>query len=324
MVILVSLTETNLLNQLKFNQDLLNQVYISDPTILNKISDIKYIYSDLDGTLLHDNQSITALTQACILYIKDKYKIEFGLCSGRIDCQMTLYSAITKSEIPLISCNGALLRKANEQILFINEINKIDASKLSSYLIKNNIDFLLYTTEAVYYPYQDSDSLKPFIKYNENCKNYGQEPVKLYKLTIDNLPNKIIKFKILCTADELEHIDTINNYINNVDGLEFIRSSSTVMDIMKTGTDKGSGLLKFCELYNCKLDNIIYFGDHLNDLSALTKVGMAVTVDNAEKECKDAAQIISVNNNDDGLAYALIKIFNINISELEKFYQDII
>ena len=54
-------------------------------------------------------------------------------------------------------------------------------------------------------------------------------------------------------------------------------------------------------------DEIISFGDGQNDLSIIKYAGIGVAMENAVDELKEQADEITLSNEDDGIAYSLLK-----------------
>lgn len=308
---------------MNFDYSYLHKINFNNKDIQSKTDKIRIIYSDLDGSLLNDQMLISPLTKYCISYIDDKYKIRFGLCSGRIDLQMLLYNEMINSTLPTISCNGSLIRYHNsiynkdsidEDLMYIKTMDLHTILDLSKFLNENKINFLIYSTSFVYYPYLSS-ALNSFYKYNKLAELNNSKKITFMDVNSINTETteNFTKIKILCDDSNSEIVEKINNFLLNKD-LNFIRSSNTVMDIMKVGSDKSIALKQIASSLDLTLDNFAYIGDHLNDLDALNSVGLSITFNNAHQKCKDISDVISTNNNEDGVAYALIKLFNIDCS----------
>ena len=66
-------------------------------------------------------------------------------------------------------------------------------------------------------------------------------------------------------------------------------------------------LLKLAEVLNIRIEDTICFGDSGNDSSMIELAGTGVAMGNANEELKGIADIITDNNNNDGLAKAIEK-----------------
>jgi hypothetical protein len=71
--------------------------------------------------------------------------------------------------------------------------------------------------------------------------------------------------------------------------------------------NKKTSLESLGKSLNINLDEMIFFGDGLNDLEVISSVGLGVAMGNALTEIKDNSKDITLSNNDSGIAYYLQK-----------------
>ena len=71
------------------------------------------------------------------------------------------------------------------------------------------------------------------------------------------------------------------------------------------GIDKAPALLSIAGRYDFKTDNIISFGDSHNDISMLEVSGIGVAMANADDDVKAVADIVTLSNNNDGVAHII-------------------
>ena len=57
-------------------------------------------------------------------------------------------------------------------------------------------------------------------------------------------------------------------------------------------------------------DRLIAFGDSHNDIGMLTAAGIGVAMGNAEEEVKQAADHITLSNEEDGVYHFLLRYFH--------------
>ncbi len=70
---------------------------------------------------------------------------------------------------------------------------------------------------------------------------------------------------------------------------------------------KGIALLKLGEILGIKKDEIMAFGDGSNDMDMIRRVGFGVAMENGIDEIKEAADYITVTNDEHGVAKAIEK-----------------
>lgn len=79
------------------------------------------------------------------------------------------------------------------------------------------------------------------------------------------------------------------------------RANELKFDALLMGyANKTDALRSLCESHHIKLENIAYMGDDLNDLGALSLVGLPMAPQNAAPEVKRVAQFVSNYNGGSG------------------------
>lgn len=78
--------------------------------------------------------------------------------------------------------------------------------------------------------------------------------------------------------------------------------------IKPKGINKGTGLLEAIHSFNINIEDVIVFGDHVNDIDMFKVAKHAIAMDNAIDELKEYATDICENVVDDGVAVYLEKL----------------
>lgn len=76
---------------------------------------------------------------------------------------------------------------------------------------------------------------------------------------------------------------------------------------MPKGVSKGKSLYEIADLYGIVYENIIAFGDEMNDASMIEMAGVGVAIGNAVDGIKEISDFITLTNEEDGIAYYLEK-----------------
>lgn len=87
--------------------------------------------------------------------------------------------------------------------------------------------------------------------------------------------------------------------------LEVATATSNNVEVNAKGASKGSTLLKLGELLEIRREEIMACGDGINDLDMICKAGFGVAMANAEPAVKEAADYVTVSNEEDGVAKAI-------------------
>lgn len=90
-------------------------------------------------------------------------------------------------------------------------------------------------------------------------------------------------------------------------GLELVGSLKYNIEINAAGVNKGTGLIHLGEMLGIRREEIMACGDGDNDTAMLRSVGLGVAMANAEDQVKEAADYITLSNEEDGVADAIEK-----------------
>ena len=102
--------------------------------------------------------------------------------------------------------------------------------------------------------------------------------------------------------NRIELLQKLLNSHPRADEFDFIRSELRLYEILPKGSSKGGLLCKMAELLDIDIAKTIAVGDYYNDISMIKNAGLGFAVENAVADAKDAADYITVNNNQHAIA----------------------
>ena len=120
-------------------------------------------------------------------------------------------------------------------------------------------------------------------------------------------------YKKICESDEIQVI-AMGKIVPD-DFKELFKDDLTVFqfdtyaDCVVKGLNKAKGIEKVLELTGIKRENTIAIGDSNNDYDMLEFAGVGVAMANAQPEVKEAADIITLSNDEDGLVPVICTYF---------------
>ena len=83
---------------------------------------------------------------------------------------------------------------------------------------------------------------------------------------------------------------------------DFVRSEKTLFEILPKGVTKGAGLVKLSEYLGVDMDKTVAIGDFDNDVAMLEAAKLGIAVSNASKSALNAADIVTVSNEEHAIA----------------------
>lgn len=259
----------------------------------------KIVVTDLDGTLLNEKSEISQENYEAIKKLKEK-GIIFGIASGRavgVINQIIKDHQIMEMVDFLIGFNGAEIYDFREKVA-------ITIPQLQKDMIKNIID-IFSELDVVCAVHEGAElyanKWNPSIQVEANLNKY--------KLIIkENLKEFIQKdYPKLMITGEQEYLTMIeNNIISSIKGeYNAFRSHQNFYEFVAKNVSKGSTIEKYCQIHGFQAEEVMAFGDNLNDYEMIQYAGVGVAMDNAVEPLKSIAQIIARHHADHGFAQVI-------------------
>lgn len=289
----------------------------------------KLVAIDLDGTMLNQYGIITKKTKEVIKCAQNN-GIEVIIASGRTITSVKRFSKEINSNKYFISGNGAITYDiTNNKILYENLLDKQKALKIIKICEENSIYYNVYTENGIIaknlnyntlYYYKDNltkpDENRTHINIVEDVYNYiNDKDEKILKIMIcdehKSVFNSIVrKLKELSEIEVLEVSHMSRKIIKQ--GTEEIALEYFYTEVSAKDVDKWNALEKLIELMNISKEEVITIGDNANDLKMIKNAGLGIAMGESAPYVKQSADMITLTNEEDGVAYALKKVLEMN------------
>ena len=92
------------------------------------------------------------------------------------------------------------------------------------------------------------------------------------------------------------------------ESLTVVQTAAFYLEVIPKVINKGQGIRDICKVLGLSTEEVISFGDAANDIPMLREAGMGVAMGNAADPVKAAANMVTLSNNEDGIAAALEKL----------------
>lgn len=278
--------------------------------LFEKLKWIKYVYCDIDGTILNDKQCVSKRTRKAIYkLIREGYY--FGLISGRHHLISWKHIHQLKPNSLYIGLNGALFTdiKRKEIVLKI-PIEKEIAKKLILFLLRENYFFIFFSENDIYFFSGHKRYYKTQIdSILSKMNSISTKPIEIvqYNEFIDII-DQVFYFCIPESNGE-DKMKKLLSEFEKYQDIDFFYTSSS-LEIKSSKTNKGIALTKIADIYKITPKQILVFGDSYNDISMFKVAGFSVVMNQAHDDVKKHANfILSFTNNDDGVAHFIEEYF---------------
>lgn len=270
--------------------DVGNILYMTIPSL---------ICSDVDGTLIRDDQSLSDINRRYIRRAIDECGVKFMIATGRMYSALYPYYRALGVE-GIASClNGSLLYESGK--LIVN--HKIDKhAALDAYLIslKHGVD-MLSVSEDRWFTLNHRSYL-----YNAKLPIYNQDSiiVDFKSFLKESEMNKLL----FMSADQETMAALREDLMANIKNVTYYCNRNFV-EIMPYGVNKGTSIDDISKYLNIDKKDIMAIGDDYNDIEMLDKAGYSFAMGNAPDEVKSHARFVTDTNERDGVAKAIENIF---------------
>ncbi|WP_295251441.1 Cof-type HAD-IIB family hydrolase [uncultured Catenibacterium sp.] len=247
-------------------------------------------FSDLDGTLLHSDNSLSNTTLQAIKKVKNHDDL-FVPISSRLPESI---QSFIPCEAPIVAHNGAMIILEDKIISYT--IPTQTAYDICSYC--NDLDWNIYDGNNWY-------STNQYFKDHSIEESYiGKTSIKI---ELEDIKKIQTIHKIVCIGS----IDTVTSYLEETySSLHITRSASYYLEITNIEATKSNALKTVANHYQIPLENTIAFGDYYNDEDMLEMAGVSYVVDNAPDDLKQKVDHVTLSNNDDGVAVILNQFYD--------------
>ena len=261
---------------------------------------IRLIAMDLDGTLNNDRKEIdpptrdallTAQRQGIRLLLASARPLH-GLYRERDILELTAHDGL------LMAYNGGLITKASDRtVLYAFRMDYEQAVKILRMLESFPVTPIIDDGERFYATNPDGYMVR--FECQNNDMPLAQTPDLAGSLAF-------APFKILMSVDPAR-LGAVQQQIAPLlpPGLKIVRTAPFYLEVIPESINKGAGLLRACGAVGIDPSETVAFGDSENDMEMLKTAGIGVAMANAEQAVRNAADRVTLSNNDNGIAAAL-------------------
>ena len=257
---------------------------------------IDMFISDVDGTLLEQDKSISRRTMDAVAAVRSR-GIRFTVISGRPPRGMKFLIESLALTGPMAALNGALIFWPNMSILQATTLEPDAAAGAADIIIQYGLELWLYTVTD----WLVTDPQSPRVRHEVSV--VGHEPERLGRGGA--LPQGITK--VLGVSDDHPLVErceaaVIAKFGNQVSAS---RSQPHYLDVTARGADKGRGLSALSAIAGVSPAATAVIGDGPNDIPMFQRAGLSIAMGNGSELVRRAATFTTAANTDDGFALAV-------------------
>ena len=252
----------------------------------------KAIFTDIDGTLLNSKRIVDEKTILAISQLKSR-NIKFGIATGRpvknIKHLIESWKIIDYVDY-IIGINGVEVYDVLNDKQYNNYF--LEPSKIQEiYNISKDLpcSTIVYDKDLIV-----SSNSNDLLKFHSNKVGYDYHIVDFNDYTKNTYP------KMLLMANK-EYHDEIICKIKEISGISIFQSADYLLEVVDERVNKSYGINIIKNLLKLDNNEIVTFGDQLNDLEMINDY-YGVAMGNAIDEIKNVSKYVTDSNDESGIA----------------------
>ncbi len=262
---------------------------------------IRLVAVDMDGTLLHDDKSISDYTLDVLRRIVKKGVILVPASGRPLEGMRAAVLNNIEGIKYAICSNGAMLMDVPEEKSICEAgISTEKAVEALKYIEQFPTAVYAHTEKGTFreigWEKTGLSQKYPYIKFSEgNVEDLGT--------FLKTSGVKVMKMGAFILKDGLA--EKLLEKGSPVPGIVFLRTGDGIVEINSANASKGNALCTLCQQLGISMENVLAIGDNENDISMLQAAGISAAMGNAQDDVKQAAKFVAGNNEEDGAAHFL-------------------
>lgn len=280
---------------------------------------IKVIASDMDGTLLNEQHLLNERTVHAVKKAQEA-GIRFIVATGR-NFEQTIHAMGDSGIIcDFIVNSGAEIRNSKYEVLQSGSMNMQDCKAVYNILknyslmylfVSENTDYCIGSTKD-----REDELIQHILTFEKGMTEAEARETSLFKSMLSKT-EVVSSFeeladsgkpitKIFAASDDLKMLKEIENQLLENPNLAVASSFLNNIEVTDINVQKGIVLKNYIESLGYTMDEVMVFGDSMNDYSMLSMdFGATIAMANGADKVKEAAKYITKSNTEDGVAYVI-------------------
>lgn len=245
---------------------------------------IKLIASDMDGTLLDEDGNVPAETYELVRQLRAA-GISFVASTGRrFDTVQEMFAPVA-NEMDFVASNGA-------QVVVDGAL--VDREVFSHAALRRlfNVVNLFDTLHLALFDSKQTYLLDEEARFERELDKNLPNPVRVFDVPPADV--SIIKASVYCDDAVMDMAYALSRELDG--DFVFAPSGHKWIDVMQRGVSKATGIEQVLAARNVRPEDVMAFGDSMNDYEILRMVGTSVAMGNARSAIKQiSTKVIGTN-----------------------------
>ncbi len=266
------------------------------------MKNIKLVATDLDGTFLKDDHSISTKNLEALHLLGEKSVVRVVATGRNLKKVKEVIPPDTPFDYIVYSSGAGVYNWKEQKEMFSQNIVQSSVHKLLNYFIQRNISF------HAFFPVPDNHN-HWYFRGENSCEEFERyftfNRAFSYELDTSKLPEtELCQFLVIIKKDKL-YFEKLKVEIEAIcNQIRVIRTSSPItegyiwIEIFHQSVSKGNGVKHICDLHGIDRAQTVGVGNDFNDLDLLGFTQYSFLTENAPAELRKIYKQVPSNEND--------------------------
>jgi hypothetical protein len=261
------------------------------------VSFSRLVVSDVDGTLVDKKKALTPATIAAVDRLRAA-GVGFTIISARPRSGLMPVADALGLDAAIGAFNGGLIFRRDGAILFHQRLAADVACSVLALANGAAVDTWVFADDQWY----ATDGAGPHTASERVTSD--QEPV--VRSDFADLVARIDKITFVSDDEALlrELAASVRREIAD-DRATIVQSQAYYLDVTAPAGNKGDGIARLAETFGVALADTLAIGDQANDLAMFRRTGRSIAMGQGPQAVRDAADQVTLGNDQDGVAHAI-------------------
>lgn len=276
------------------------------------MKNIKLVATDLDGTFLRNDRTISKANIEALHQLGDKNIVRVAATGRNLQKVKDVLNEHIPFDYVVFSSGAGVFNWKKKEQLFQQNIKPESAEKLLKHFVLKDVNFHAFCPvpdNHKHYYFRGKESCEEFERY------FTFNKADALPLDIYNLPEgELCQFLIILKEDE-DRFRQIRDEIESLcPEIRVIRASSPItkgyiwLEVFHNSVSKANGVNHICELLKINKSETMGIGNDYNDIDLLDFTGFSFVTENAPNEIHYRYSKVP-SNEDDAFAHSVQPLF---------------
>lgn len=275
--------------------------------------DVKLVATDLDGTFLRNDRSISRANLEALEKLGERRVIRVAATGRNLKKVKDVIHRDVPFDYVVFSSGAGVYNWQKQEHIYSQNIIRESAAKLLNYFIDRQFNFHAFypvPDNHMHFYFRGAEACEEFERYFEFNKAHATE------LEVHTLPNgELCQFLVILKEDELQFSRLKTDIEALCPEIRVIRASSPLtrgyiwLEVFHRNVSKGNGVLEICRRHGIAAEQTLGVGNDYNDFDMLEITEHSFLTKNAPEEIKDRYPL-APSNEEDAFAQLVKPLFD--------------